>query len=555
MSNTLTQPVVTTQNGPFINISFSFNGLAVSLYTIREIKVSQTNDVNTGVSYPVAAAGNVGLDFNFTNVPGQELVTVPDVPNYIFARFQSTNPLVNPPRISPALVFTYQEQGQPPSTPILVSSTNNAYVVSFQNNGLPTNGYQFGVRVSSTPDTNNVFLTSAADETSQNLFTSQVLTLPINVPNYVFSVAVPRTPALPDIYSATFLQLQFNSPVSPTEAPFLVTSTPTTITVNFDTRGQTGFPPVTYTVQYSTFADFAQFTQNTTFPVSGTVFGSGPFPINPAVLNYVRVLSSNATTQAFSPVFTYNPAASSPPSGPTLAPTLVGISTQNMITVGYSTAGITGTQPLTTQCFASLAPGGPFTIGTLETLVSPNTFEASAFGLLPDTDYYFQTIVSNGVLPNQTSAVSAPFRTAAISPNAPSIAPSIPILNVGPSSNSIQVYIESDLVDGTQPVTIYAIYDTNPNGPFVDVATIIPSPDDLVDRWVATATGLEPNTTYYFKSVANNVFGFIISQVSEGFRTTSNSTNPFDFGYSPPRPWAPENTNYVDGVSLPWRQT
>ena len=89
-----------------------------------------------------------------------------------------------------------------------------------------------------------------------------------------------------------------------------------------------------------------------------------------------------------------------------------------------------------------------------------------------------------------------------------------------------------------------------PNPPYNSTSESVNS-----NQFKSTAINLQPNTTYYFKSVATNASGFIRSQVSEGFRTTSNTINPFDFGYMPPRPWAPTNSIYVAGVSQPWRQT
>ena len=554
--SSISQPVVETQNANLVAALFVFNVAFPALIGGYEVKfyVNQTGLPTDGISYPTQNQSGQN-PYTFTIVPNNPLVTVPNVVNYIFGVAQAPgapNPSY-PPVYSQPLLFNFQGF-VPPTTPTIVSTSQNTLTVTFNSNGTPAADYVFGITVSPTTLPNDPNITVfTATATATNTYTSELMTLPANVPNYIFATAFSRIVGQPSLFSPLPLQFQFNSNVSPTEEPYLVSqSGAQNITVNFDTEGQTGIQPVTYTLQYSVLPDFSVFNTNTTFQVSGTIYGSGPFAINQSVLNYIRVISQNASGSALSPVFIYDPAEVGPPSGPTSTPVVTGTPSTTEIIVSYDTVGITGNPPFLTQCFASTSNSGPFNIGCREQLISPNQYTATASGLLPNTNYYFQTIISNGVLPNQTSAVSAAISTAGGNPNAPTIPPSIPILYTSPTQNTIQVSINSSSVNGLAPVAISCVYDSNPTGTYNNLATIVAS--GLPNTWIATANGLNRSTNYYFKSEAINVYGGIRSLKSAAFITATGSTNPFDNGYSPPRPWAPGNANYVAGVLSPFRR-
>jgi len=553
--SSITQPVVTTQNANKVGVLFTFNVVSpavISGYDVR-LYVNQTGLPTDGISYPTALQNNVN-PYQFSIVPGNPLITVPNVLNYIFAVAQAPGP-PNPDYpvvFSTPLLFTY-DGFVPPSTPTIVSTSQNTLTVTFNSNGTSAADYLFGITVSPTPSAAGPNVTVfTASQTATNVYVSELMTLPVDVPNYIFATAFPRVVGQPSLFSATPLQFQFDGRVSAPEEPFLVFRDGTGIQVQFDTEGQTGVPPITYSIETSVVPDFSVSTTVAAGQVSGTIFGTAIFSINPSVLNYIRAIATNASGAARSSVFIFDPAETGPPSGPTSTPVVLGTPAQTAITVSYNTVGITGNPPFATQCFASTSNSGPFNIGCAEQLIGPNQYTATASGLLPNTNYYFQTIITNGVLPNQVSAVSAAILTAGGSAGAPTIPPSIPVLNSGPTQNIIQVFINAASANGTPPVSINVVYDSNPSGAFSNLATLAPA--TAPNSYIATASGLNPGVTYYFKSEAVNMFGGIRSQKSAGFTTLPAGTNPFNNGYSPPRPWAPGNANYVAGVLSPFRQ-
>jgi len=360
-----------------------------------------------------------------------------------------------------------------PSTPTLLTQNGNVIDVTFNTNqGDPSPEIvTISVVVYTNPGRVGFpYLTyTAAQIVGQpaGVYKSALMTLPTNVPLYIFSTVLDTRYLVPNnrAYSAGYYQFQYSSPVSPTEIPYVAQRTLTTITVNVDTQGQTGLPPVTYTIQASIQPDFSSFIYNQPATlVSGSIYGSTPFVFNTTLINYIRVISSSGTSTATSPVLSFDPTAAAPPSGPTTVPVLVGTPTSTSITVSYSTAGITGSPTLVSQCFASLSPTGPFDIGCAETLVSPNVFNATASGLAPNTIYYFRTTMSNGVLPNQDSAVSLPLLTEP--PPSQLIPPSVPYLVAVGGNGQITVNFQTFPVPSLA-ATYIVIYSqvNNPDAP------------------------------------------------------------------------------------------
>jgi hypothetical protein len=275
--------------------------------------------------------------------------------------------------------------------------------------------------------------------------------------------------------------------------------------------------------------------------ISGDTWGVLPF-FSPANTTFYMFASSTANGQTvYSPYFAYNPNATGAPSSPTAPPSLVSV-TNTTITVGFSAAGITGNTPLQILCNASASPAMTNLITCAVSLVSPNNYRAVASGLTPQTLYYFQTIVSNGVLPNQGSTVSAGIATAAANITDPPFAVNIEAtlvtmrFTVGITIFNPAV-VTADLFWGNvTPVN---------RTPAVYLGIIAGQP-----TWEASVSGLTPGTTYYF-AARYTPSAISTPNVVEG---TANG-NDFDLGYMPPRPWAAPNPVIVRGVSEPWRQT
>jgi hypothetical protein len=530
-----------SQNANVIEVTFNANGIPTNEL---QVAVFNTPNTSTGQALVYPAFPSPGQPAGV--MKAGPITLTPNTDWYIFS--YTGLPLT----YSPTYLFFRYNQAFPPSTPTVFISQQNELRATFNSNGLSASDYIFFMTVSPTPNPLDArFTTFTVQETSTDTYVSEVMTLPVDVPNYIFSTA--RSKLVSEtLFSLTPLVFQFNAVISAPQEPYLVFRDGVGIQVHFDTAGQTGVPPINYLIEISVVPDFSVSTNIATNLISGTIFGTPTFGINPSVLNYIRAQASNASGNARSPVFTFDPAETGAPSGPTSTPVVFGVPTQTAITVSYNTVGVTGNPPFATQCFASTSNTGPFNIGCIEQLISPNQYAATASGLLPNTNYYFQTIITNGVLPNQNSAVSAAILTAGGTTGAPTIPPSIPVLNSGPTQNVINVFINAAAVNGVEPVSINVVYDSNPSGAFSNLATIAPA--TAPDSYVATASGLSPGVTYYFKSEAVNPFGTIRSQRSAGFTTIAPGNNPFDNGYFPPRPWAPGVANYVAGVVSPFRQ-
>jgi hypothetical protein len=90
------------------------------------------------------------------------------------------------------------------------------------------------------------------------------------------------------------------------------------------------------------------------------------------------------------------------------------------------------------------------------------------------------------------------------------------------TSTSIEITFDVASVTGTQPITYEALYSDTPGGFFVPVL----SPPPVGSVYTGTATGLTPNTPYYFKVRATNTVGFTESTESEITTAAGGGTPP-----------------------------
>lgn len=437
-----------------------------------------------------------------------------------------------------------------PSTPTLLSQSANVIDVTFNTNiGTPPFEVTYSVYVFTSPSTagvpTNIYTASQTVGQPAGVYRSDVMTLPTNVPLYIYSRVFDPRFLVPGnkAFSAGYLQFQYNAPVSASEQPYIVQRTVNSITVNVDTQGQTGLPPVEYRVQSSLDPNFLSLNYNQPATlVSGSIYGSEPFAFVSTAINFIRVVALNANSSAASPRLDFNPATGGPPSGPTSVPELVGSPTSTSITVTYSTASITGAAPLVAQCFASLTASGPFNIGCSEVLVSPSVFNATASGLTPNTVYYFRTTVTNGVLPNQDSLVSVPLLTAL--PPSQLVPPGVPIL-IGVTGGAITINFQTFPVPSLE-ATYTVIYSqvNNPDAPDSATNTTFNVEGDI---WGSGPFGsFNTGTDWY-------VFARATSEgqtaTSPGFRYNSSDVGPPSGPTSTPTLLASTNTTIAVGFN------
>jgi len=100
----------------------------------------------------------------------------------------------------------------------------------------------------------------------------------------------------------------------------------------------------------------------------------------------------------------------------------------------------------------------------------------------------------------------------------PTSAPSVPLESGVPTSSVITVQFNAGFTGGSPRPVMSILYGTTPNP-----TTPYPAVIAFGSLYTATLTGLPAGTTYYFKSVATNVYGQQISNVSPPIATSSGS--------------------------------
>lgn len=203
----------------------------------------------------------------------------------------------------------------------------------------------------------------------------------------------------------------------------------------------------------------------------------------------------------------------SAPQNPPSVPQAISQPTTTSITVVFNISGVGG-DPLP-NFSVKYGTGGPL-VSLNATRAAPELalYVATATNLTPGTTYYFQSVARNSE--GTTSSIFVPIETATSGGGtAPSAAPTIPELVGKPSASSITVSFDVAGITGTPPPTYNALIGTptQPGAPVV--ATLVSG-----TTYSAVASGLSPNTTYFFRSEASNgVSPNAISDVSAGITT------------------------------------
>ena len=223
-----------------------------------------------------------------------------------------------------------------------------------------------------------------------------------------------------------------------------------------------------------------------------------------------------------------SPTSGTAPSSPPSVPQVATAPLSTSITMYFNIAGVTGT-PTPQYIFLYGTTANP-TTPFLATRASPSLalYVGTFTGLNPSTTYYFKSVATNEN-GSKVSAVSAGVTTSNGSGVAPSGPPSVPVVSGTPTSSSITITFDVAGITGTPTPTYSALIGTGPNPAGPLTATLVSG-----TTYQAVATGLQPSTPYFFKSVASNgVSPNAVSTISLPIRTAN------------PTPSGPLKTNLV----------
>ena len=442
--------------------------------------------------------------------------------NYIFQSV-ATNSSGSVRSVSSAVIQTNNNgaaPSQPPTIPILQSSTATSISVVFDSSGITGTAplsYSILYGSSQTPTTQAAaFLQSGTTyiATVTGLTTGNTYFFESVVSNSIGS----QTSAVSLGYTPSGTGV-----VPPSQAASVpavsVTPTSSSITVTFDIAGVNATPATVNSILYGTTT-----TPTISAPatlVSGTVYQavvSGLTASTPYYFKSVVANSGGTQTSAVSASIS-TAAAGTAPSGAPTVPAVSGSPTSTSITVTFDAAGITGTAPITYSILygTTTTPTAPFPA----TLVTGTTYQAVVSGLVPATTYYFESVASNSI-GSVASAVSAGIATAAAGGSPPSAAPTVPaIISGNTTSSNISVTFDVAGITGTAPIT-YAVLVGTTNTPTTPVTATLVSGT----TYQANCSGLTAATPYYFKSRSSNVDGTVLSAAAGPFSTSAAATAP-----------------------------
>lgn len=156
-------------------------------------------------------------------------------------------------------------------------------------------------------------------------------------------------------------------------------------------------------------------------------------------------------------------------------------------------------------------------------LLAPENF-ATGSDSQPNEEYVFQA--SNELAPDATEYGAGDsyyvLTTVGTNGQPPTYPPTVPDLVGTPTASTITVGMNVSAVLGRPAPYFYFLYGTDPD----QLNTVLNATVVLPELYQATATGLMPNTVYYFASVAaNGILPNAKSDVSVGY-TTANGPPP-----------------------------
>jgi len=305
--------------------------------------------------------------------------------------------------------------------------------------------------------------------------------------------------------------------------PVFLTSTSSTISVQFNVAGITGGAPLSYSLKwgpaggpYNNTVTAGLFAGTIYFATFGGLLPSTNYQCEAVVSNGL-----GSQTSAVSAIMTTGGSVPTPPNfAPSIPETAQSTIPPTSIVVFFNDAGVTGT-PEPTYSILYGTTTNPTT--SVPALLAFGSLRVSVItGLTPSTAYYFKSVATNGS-GSVSSAVSPPFTTSAGTGTAPSGPPTVPVVSGTPTQNSITVTFDAAGITGTPTPTYNLLF--GPTGsPTLPLTATLQSGT----IYQGTATGLSPSTSYYFKSVATNgVSPDGISAVSAAISTANVAPTSF----------------------------
>ena len=205
---------------------------------------------------------------------------------------------------------------------------------------------------------------------------------------------------------------------------------------------------------------------------------------------------------------------SEPPQNAPSIPQAISQPTSTSIVVVFNSALVGGNPPPNFSVNYGLSPASLTSLIVFKASPDLALYVATATGLQPDTNYYFQSVARNSS-GSKESAFAQISTAAGGGGTAPSAAPTVPAVSGSPTASSITVTFDVAGITGT-PAPSYNALIGSTTSPVTPIAASLVSGT----TYKAVATGLAPNTTYYFKSEASNgVSPNAVSAVSDPITT------------------------------------
>ncbi len=353
---------------------------------------------------------------------------------------------------------------------------------------------------------------------------------------YYYRVVATNADGTADGHQGTFTTSAL-APVVSTGSASSITTTSATISGTVNPEGQ----QTTYEFDYGTSPNFGSSTSAATLSsgstdtsVSATI-GS----LQPGVTYYYRLVATNltGTDNGGQATFTTN---SLPPA----------VTTGNASSVTTNSATIAGTVnpegQATTYHFDWGTSATSYSNSTTTTNAGSNSsadpVSAALTGLQANTTYYYRITATNTA--GTSNGTQGTFTTNAASPPPPP--PSQPIVATG---NASSVTSSSATIAGTvnpegQTTTYHFDWGTSPTSYSNSTTTTNAGSNSSADPVSAALTGLQANTTYYYRITATNTAG--TSNGTRGTFTTGSSASP----PPPPPPPPPSATLKVGRVTV-----
>ena len=312
-------------------------------------------------------------------------------------------------------------------------------------------------------------------------------------------------------------------PSIPPSVPTLLYATSTNIAVAFNNILVSGTLPITYSIAYST---------DPNVPAGGTTIVQPAVEVSQGVYNatvsgltastpyYFRSLAINDAGEQVSAVsapFTTTSGANAPNVAPSV-PESVSVGTTNAV-IQFFAIGVTGAAPLNYSFLYGTSDPPTIPAPATKVLPSLEVYTNNFTGLLPNTTYYFRSVVTNSV-GQQVSASSLPIMTGGGSDTPPTGTVGIPTLvTTATTATSITVRYSVAAVVGSN-LTHSGLW--GPTSPTVKVSTTQLTPD----IYEFTVNGLTPSTDYVFAGFVSNTAGSLTSVTSPPYTTAAAPPPP-----------------------------